>query len=462
VRADLHERFAVWLEEHGASLVELDEIVGFHLEQAYRYRLALGPLDTQTTALGERAAERLLRGAERAAARGDAAAARALFGRGVELMQPDHPDYRRAQLELAAALVALGEFDTAAALNQEVAVGARAIDDKGLMARSELLRTQIAVQNDPTATMSDSLATVEEALATLEGVGDEDGAASALVLLATLTGWLGRGDEMLRLLESARERTEHMSHRVAAELAVWMSFAVWWSDTPSEEGIRLCDELISSSGSKSAEGVATMIRGVLKAERGRLEEGRADAVAGRSLLREIGATISWAGTSVGEADMELSSGDPARAYEALAEGYAVLVNAGGTGYLASVVATQAQAALELGREDEALQLANDAGAVSQVDDFDPHTRIGIVRARVAARRGDIEEAERCLERVDAILGPTDNDILGRDLAFAKAEVERLAGRPEGERAALDAAAARAEKKGDLATVERARRRLAAL
>src|SRR6266540_2421000 len=45
VRARLHERFAVWLEVHGADLVELDEILGYHLEQAYRYRLELGPLD---------------------------------------------------------------------------------------------------------------------------------------------------------------------------------------------------------------------------------------------------------------------------------------------------------------------------------------------------------------------------------------------------------------------------------
>ena len=33
VRADLHERFATWLEEHGAGLVELDELVGYHLER---------------------------------------------------------------------------------------------------------------------------------------------------------------------------------------------------------------------------------------------------------------------------------------------------------------------------------------------------------------------------------------------------------------------------------------------
>ena len=41
-RAELHERLASWLEQHGSELVELDEIVGYHLEQACRYRDELG------------------------------------------------------------------------------------------------------------------------------------------------------------------------------------------------------------------------------------------------------------------------------------------------------------------------------------------------------------------------------------------------------------------------------------
>ncbi len=41
-RATLHERFAVWLEEHAPTLVELDEIVGYHLEQAAGYADELG------------------------------------------------------------------------------------------------------------------------------------------------------------------------------------------------------------------------------------------------------------------------------------------------------------------------------------------------------------------------------------------------------------------------------------
>src|SRR5205807_1810098 len=41
-RAELHERFARWLQAQGAGLVELDEILGYHFEQAHRYRVELG------------------------------------------------------------------------------------------------------------------------------------------------------------------------------------------------------------------------------------------------------------------------------------------------------------------------------------------------------------------------------------------------------------------------------------
>ena len=42
-RADLHQRFAEWLEgAAGERLAEYEEILGYHLEQAYRYRAELG------------------------------------------------------------------------------------------------------------------------------------------------------------------------------------------------------------------------------------------------------------------------------------------------------------------------------------------------------------------------------------------------------------------------------------
>ena len=57
-RADLHQRFASWLEEHGAELVELDEILAYHLEQAYTYRAELGAPDDELAAAARRRLDR--------------------------------------------------------------------------------------------------------------------------------------------------------------------------------------------------------------------------------------------------------------------------------------------------------------------------------------------------------------------------------------------------------------------
>jgi predicted ATPase len=85
VRAELHERFAGWLEERGAELVELDEVVGYHLEQAARYRAELGQPDAR---LAERAGEWLGMAGKRALWRQDALAARDLLGRALRLLRP--------------------------------------------------------------------------------------------------------------------------------------------------------------------------------------------------------------------------------------------------------------------------------------------------------------------------------------------------------------------------------------
>ena len=89
-RAELHERFAAWLEEHGADLVELDEILGYHLEQACRYRTELGvPVDGE---LAEAARRRLTTAGRRADLRQDHGAAVSLLERAAALVPPDEID----------------------------------------------------------------------------------------------------------------------------------------------------------------------------------------------------------------------------------------------------------------------------------------------------------------------------------------------------------------------------------
>ena len=92
VRAELHERFADWLD--AASTVDVDEFVGYHLEQAHAYRVELGPEDERSRELAERAAERLSAAGSRASDRADSAAVRKLLARAAALRAPDDP--RRA------------------------------------------------------------------------------------------------------------------------------------------------------------------------------------------------------------------------------------------------------------------------------------------------------------------------------------------------------------------------------
>ena len=108
VRAELHERFAGWLEEQtGERADEFDEILGHHLQEAYRYRADLGPVDERGQELGARAAQRLGNAGLRAHARGDMWGASKLLSSAVALLPRD--DVTRLQPKLEDALFETGE-----------------------------------------------------------------------------------------------------------------------------------------------------------------------------------------------------------------------------------------------------------------------------------------------------------------------------------------------------------------
>jgi tetratricopeptide (TPR) repeat protein len=121
---------------------------------------------------------------------------------------------------------------------------------------------------------------------------------------------------------------------------------------------------------------------------------------------------------------------------------------------------RAQAALELGRLDEALELADETERISAPDDLEPHARRRMVKARALARRGDLDTADELLREAADLLQPTDYTILQLELAFAQADVARIAGRAEEERRALERALDVAEPKGNVVAAERARAQLA--
>src|SRR4051812_6508636 len=86
-RAELHERFANWLDEHAGNLSERDELVGYHLEQAARYLAEVGRADERE--LAARAGGRLAAAGGRAVARDDFRVGLNLLERAAALLPDD-------------------------------------------------------------------------------------------------------------------------------------------------------------------------------------------------------------------------------------------------------------------------------------------------------------------------------------------------------------------------------------
>ena len=172
-RAGLHERLAGWLEGHAQNLVELDEIVGYHLDQAFTYRSQLGPVDDAGRALASRAAAHLGEAGRAALERADSAAARALLQRACDLLPRDAPERLALLPDLS---YALGEVDAHAAIEaaSEGVELARLGDDQHAEWRAALalLKYKVEIASDR-RTLAESATEVDAALDQLTALGDD-------------------------------------------------------------------------------------------------------------------------------------------------------------------------------------------------------------------------------------------------------------------------------------------------
>jgi class 3 adenylate cyclase len=186
-RAELHEMFAVWGERvAGPRLREIEEIVGYHLEQAWHYRVELGIDDQRNQRLAAAAARRLGAAGRRGLGRGDLPAASNLLERAVALLPDGDPGGLELLVELADVLVATGEFPRAEAiLGQVVAAAAERGDDRlAAQARVGRLRMQVSVASDLDTDAIQQEA--RQAITTFAISEDQRGLARAWGLLAAL------------------------------------------------------------------------------------------------------------------------------------------------------------------------------------------------------------------------------------------------------------------------------------
>jgi class 3 adenylate cyclase/tetratricopeptide (TPR) repeat protein len=456
-RAELHERFARWLERlEPERLPEMQGIVGYHLERAFRYREELGGASSE---LGREAAHHLGESGKRALARADMPAAANLLERAVRLLPADDRVRPHLLLELADAVRELGEFERVEELTDEGIRLARATGDRGLELRFELRRIYLRLMADPkSALLRDVITRGEEIAAEAAGLDDPVIEGEALLRAGRLLGDVGRTSEGERMVAHARECFERAGiHSTELAFVTSLTFS-WQGPHPTAEDVARAEEALSGADEASPIAAFNMLGlAVSRAAIGEIDEARSLIDRGASILRELGMALELAAAvGLSAAVVEMMSGDFESAEAAILPSYEALKAMGEKARLSSRAAVLAGIVYELGRHDEAMALADEAELSSSADDMEPQIWLRGVRAKVLARRRLFEEAEREARENVGLAEQTDW-LAFSGMAWADlAEVLHLAGRPDDAAAAARRAEGFFEQKGSLVLLERVR------
>lgn len=458
-RAELHALFAEWLERMaGQRVPEYEEIVGYHLEQAYRYRLELGTPDDTTMELGAAAARHFASAAQRALKRGDISAAIKLLGAAAQLMGRDSGERSRVVAELAAALVLANEPRRADEMLAELAAEARAAGDELGEARAEVGRiaTQSAIGN---LGVQDATAQAERLLDTFQRLGDEWGRGQALLELGRHYFFAGRAHDSYVLMTKL---IEHYAPGEAPAREVGFILAtVYWGPMPVSEAMKVTNQLTGNDRGPAMESLRLLTIGGLRAVAGELDEGLAMMRRSVAISEEMGRRfLAHAGAGHFLGPLLTLAGYYDEAERVMLRAYSAMADAGDQGFSSTVAGHLAALYVELGRFDEAERWARITLETSTDDDVEAQAQGHGAIARVSASRGDFQAAQTAARRALEIAAATDYlDRHGTALVDL-GEVLLEAGRHEEAREAFDAALERFEKKGATTLAVRVRRRLA--
>jgi class 3 adenylate cyclase/tetratricopeptide (TPR) repeat protein len=448
-RADLHERFSAWLERRGAQLVELDEILGYHLEQAARYKSELGQPDGELT---ERAAERLAVAGRRAAGRADDRTAAGLLERALELTRPTRLDVL-LELDLAAAL-SFRDGAKAAAIADAAAERARTAGHETgeLFARVATAYHRSWFAPDPDIDELEQLA--RRALPLLERAGDHAGLVHVWRALGFgVANFRGRWDDWAQASEHALRHARLAGQPSVRLFALELALA---SGTRSaDDALRTIDALLPENPHPEA----LLVRAWLLAMLGRFEEASPIAQEARDWVRELTGDnwLDWM-----PAEIAALSGDHEAAVGYLLPLYDLLQERDQRFYLSSVAPMLGRELCTLGRYDAAERCAQLGHELDVRQNALGQACLRQVQALVQAHRGEHVEAEALAREAVERIERTDGLNYQGDALCDLAEVLHAAGQTDEAEAALAQALERYERKNNLAMTAQVRDRLAEL
>jgi len=360
LRAELHERFAAWLARASEGRpAEYEEILGYHLEQAYRFRAELGPVDEQGLALARAGSERLRGAAERADARGDKLAQVNLLSRAVALLQADDGVRLELLAELGDALIETGEFARAETMLVGVIEAAARTDAPSIEARARIALSELRYSTEP-GDVAGPRREAEHAIRVFERTGDELGLARAWDLLGSLHHGQGQSTAAKKAWEQSIEHARRAGSR-PDELSGLSNLAAvaLWGPTHRIEARERCEEVLEQmKGDLTGEAHMLGMLGCVHALEGSFEAARALHARRAAIFEELGMELAEARTSHGAGWVEMLAGDAAAAERILRHGYETLERMGAKTQLQVAGSYLAQALSMQGRYEEAERLAS--------------------------------------------------------------------------------------------------------
>jgi class 3 adenylate cyclase/tetratricopeptide (TPR) repeat protein len=460
-RADLHRRFAAWLERvTGDRAAEYEEIIAYHLERGYRYREELGPVGEEDHAVARRAADLLVGAGRRAAARGDAPAATTLLERAHRLLPPGDPMRLELIPNLSASMSDLGRLSDVKAYLEEALQEATAIGDPRLEMYSLMAQMALRLATNEGYSTREGAELARRAIRLFEDLGDDRGLALAWQSLAN-SHWIeARWASMREPVERALTHARQVGDRAGiSDFQGLLLGGDFWGTTPVPEGIRRCEEALEAAETRYDRAQILRNLGSFVAMQGRFDEARSMMEEARSILEDLGSRVWVKNMSFQTGPLELLAGDPAGAERDLRETFDFLQEIGEKGWLSSIAPFLAEALYEQGRYDEAERYALAGREAANPDDGSAQWGWRTVMGKVVARRGELEEGERIAREAVTIIERTDEIDHQGQAWFDLAEVLELAGKDEEARKALTESIARFERKGNAVMAERARARL---
>jgi class 3 adenylate cyclase/tetratricopeptide (TPR) repeat protein len=457
-RAELHARFADWLETRVGDAVEHDETMGWHLEQAHQNLRELGPVDARGRTLGERAARHLAAAGRRALARDDLPLASGLLGRALDRLDSTDPVRADLALDWCEALLAAGDVGPAGPAIEEL--DGFAGESPRLRAWHTCFAGQLAALIDPQSlrATADAVAAAAEALA---ATGDAAGEAKAHSVHAIALGRLGRVGACEAALDRALAAARRAGDRRRSNAVLASApLAALWGPSPVTRASGRCLDVVRvlriTQGAPAVEAVALRCQGVLEALRGRTEAARRMLASSRRMVEELGITQRLLEADVFAGLVDLLEGDAAAAERSLRSAYEGLRDHGLGIDAAQAAALLGRALLALGRAEEAEVVSHESEALAG-DDLRAAVAWRGVRAEALARRGEHAAAVEFARAAVDTAAATDALLDHADARLALAAVLRAGGRL----AEADAEEARAielwEAKGATLLAERVRR-----